>query len=660
MESGPDRTAARAPWRPSPRTRRGVAAVAIGLSTAYALAQGVAALPPVRAWARLRAEEALRARLGEVALGEVGFDPLFRIVAGPLALGGDPGRPAISVERARLRADLLSLLAGRPELASIRLAGVRVDATRPAALAELVARRRGPAPAAPGAPTASHAWPRVHVRGLHVAAALRGLPVEVGPVDLDVLPRDRGAGGVRLEARLPEGGRVAVEVERGASLDVHVRASRLRPGALGSTVVALPVRLAAGEGEVALDATLGNDLSQGEGTVRASAAGLEIESARLAREPVGPFRVSAEGRIAWDRAGGVLALREGRLALGDGALRAGLEAEVRRAEPGSGGGPRFSLTVAARRVPFTAFETALPASLGPPPGAPRPPGDLDASLALAGPLLAPGEWTLQASLDLARMRAAARKEAPVALRSPFTFEPEDGPPFVVGPENPDFVPIDELPDHVVRAVTTAEDAGFFGHQGFDFDELGIALAEGLGAGRVVRGGSTITQQLAKNLFLTRDKVLARKVREALAAVALEATVPKPRLLEIYLNVAEWGPGLHGIGPAARHWFGKDPRRLSVKEAAFLASVIPNPVRYDAMRARGALTEAWEQRVSEILLHMNGHGVIDDDALVRALAEPLVFARTAEEAGEVEGGDPGREEDAGSPAEPPGPGPDPGH
>ena len=655
MESGPGLSTARIPWRPSPRARRRAAAVAAALSAAYAIAQGVGALPPVRAWARLRAEEALRARLGEVALGEVGIDPLFRVVAGPLALGGDAGRPAIAIERARLRADLLSILSGRPELASIRLSGVRADATRPAALAALLAGRRAPPSASGAARAAPHDWPRVHVRGLHVAAALRGLPVEVGPVDLDVVPRDGGARGVRLEARLPEGGRIALDVERGATLDVHLRASGLRPGALGSAVVALPVRLADGQGEVVLDATLASDLSRGEGTARASASGLELESERLAHEPVGPFRVAAEGRLAWNRAEGVLALRDGTLTLGDRALGASLDAEVRRAEPGSTGGPRFSLTVSARRVPFAAFAAALPPSLGPPTAAPRPPADLDANLALAGPLLSPGEWTFQASLDLARMRAAARKDPPVALRSPFTFEPEDGPPFVVGPENPDFVPIDDLPDHVVRAVTTAEDAGFFGHQGFDFDELGIALAEGLEAGRVVRGGSTITQQLAKNLFLTRDRVLARKVREALAAVALEATVPKPRLLEIYLNVAEWGPGLHGIGPAARHWFGKDARQLSVKEAAFLASVIPNPVRYDAMRARGAMTDAWEQRVSEILLHMNDHGVIDEDVLVRALAEPLAFARTPEEAGEDPGGaDAGPAagpEPAGAPSEP---------
>jgi len=179
---------------------------------------------------------------------------------------------------------------------------------------------------------------------------------------------------------------------------------------------------------------------------------------------------------------------------------------------------------------------------------------------------------------------------------------------------------------VVRAVTTSEDAGFFAHAGFDFDELRNALAAGAEAGRVVRGGSTISQQLAKNLYLTRERTLARKVREAVITVGLEATVPKARLLEIYLNVIEWGPGIHGIGPAARHWFGKDVRDLSPGEAAFLASVIPNPVRYHGMLARGEPSPTWRERVDALLLRMSEQGALSDDELLRALDQPILFAR----------------------------------
>jgi membrane peptidoglycan carboxypeptidase len=227
------------------------------------------------------------------------------------------------------------------------------------------------------------------------------------------------------------------------------------------------------------------------------------------------------------------------------------------------------------------------------------------------------------------MREVSRRAPPVALRSPFVHRVHAGQRAVelrVGPGNPDFVPLADLPEHVVRAVTTSEDAGFFGHAGFDFDELRNALAAGAEAGRVVRGGSTISQQLAKNLFLSREKTIARKVREAFVTVGLEATVPKTRLLEIYLNVIEWGPGIHGIGPAARAWFGKDARDLAPGEAAFLASVIPNPVRYHGMLARGGPSPTWRDRVDALLLKMSEHGAISDDELLRALDQPIVFAR----------------------------------
>jgi membrane peptidoglycan carboxypeptidase len=115
----------------------------------------------------------------------------------------------------------------------------------------------------------------------------------------------------------------------------------------------------------------------------------------------------------------------------------------------------------------------------------------------------------------------------------------------------------------------------------------------------------------------------------MVAVALEASVPKARLLEIYLNIAEWGPGIWGLGPAAQHYFGKPARELSVREAAFLASIIPNPVRYHGYYTRGALDEPWTDRLRVLLLHMAEAGVLTEEQLVEALDAPLDFAgRTA--------------------------------
>jgi monofunctional biosynthetic peptidoglycan transglycosylase len=278
-------------------------------------------------------------------------------------------------------------------------------------------------------------------------------------------------------------------------------------------------------------------------------------------------------------------------------------------------------------VDYAGLVAGLPAALAPPPAAPRPEGAFAARLGLSGPLATPAAWTVDAALDLSALRAAARRGPPPPLAAPFVHHPDPADPrreLRVGPENPEFVPLADLPEHVVRAVTTSEDAGFFGHSGFDFEELRNALAEGAEAGRVVRGGSTITQQLAKNLFLSPERTLARKVREAVITIGLEASLPKRRLLEIYLNVAEWGPGLWGIGPAARHWFGKDARELTAKEAAFLASIIPSPIRYHAMYERGFPSDRWEARVNDLLFKMTEQGALSDDQLLEGLEAPLQF------------------------------------
>jgi hypothetical protein len=295
-----------------------------------------------------------------------------------------------------------------------------------------------------------------------------------------------------------------------------------------------------------------------------------------------------------------------------------------------GAGVPFALSVRADDVDFAAAVAALPPALGLPPEAPHPGGTLDARIDLAGPLVAPAAWSVDAALDLSRVREEARRRPPVALRAPFVHRPEvergQPPALVIGPHSPDFVPIAELPPHVIRAVTASEDAGFYGHEGFDFEELRNAVAQGAEQGRLVRGGSTITQQLAKNLYLSREKTFVRKVREAVVTVALEASVPKQRLLEIYLNVAEWGPRIWGIGPAARHWFGVEARDLTPRQAAFLAVIIPNPVRFHRQWSRGAPTEGWDQRVDALLLKLGAQGVLDEEALRNALAERLAFAR----------------------------------
>jgi monofunctional biosynthetic peptidoglycan transglycosylase len=145
--------------------------------------------------------------------------------------------------------------------------------------------------------------------------------------------------------------------------------------------------------------------------------------------------------------------------------------------------------------------------------------------------------------------------------------------------------LDDISPRLVEAVIAAEDSTFCAHRGFDMKAIEQALkanarVEKRGKGRI-RGGSTISQQTAKNVFLWPGRDWVRKGLEAGYTVLIEAVWGKRRIMEVYLNVAEWAPGVYGAEAAARHWFGKGADDLSAREAARLAAILPSPRRYDA-------------------------------------------------------------------------------
>jgi monofunctional biosynthetic peptidoglycan transglycosylase len=137
--------------------------------------------------------------------------------------------------------------------------------------------------------------------------------------------------------------------------------------------------------------------------------------------------------------------------------------------------------------------------------------------------------------------------------------------------------------HLKRAIIIAEDAKFVDHEGFDWEGIQRALDRNQRRGKVVAGGSTITQQLAKNLFLSGERSLLRKGQEAILAAMLEAAMDKRRIFEIYLNVAEWGENVFGAEAAARYYFGVDAAGLEPEQAARLAAMLPRPRYYDRNR-----------------------------------------------------------------------------
>jgi hypothetical protein len=152
---------------------------------------------------------------------------------------------------------------------------------------------------------------------------------------------------------------------------------------------------------------------------------------------------------------------------------------------------------------------------------------------------------------------------------------------IVGPENPYFTPLDSISPLFQSAVLTSEDGNFYVHAGFNEDAFRKSIATNYKAGRFQRGGSTISMQLVKNVYLTRKKTIARKAEEALIVWLLESNrlVSKSRMFEVYLNIIELGPGIYGIGEASEFYFSKHPSQLDLAESIFLASLLPHPKWY---------------------------------------------------------------------------------
>src|SRR4051812_28842010 len=166
-----------------------------------------------------------------------------------------------------------------------------------------------------------------------------------------------------------------------------------------------------------------------------------------------------------------------------------------------------------------------------------------------------------------------------------------------------WVPYERISASLKRAVVAAEDAKFLDHEGFDWEAIQEAMAKNQRKGRVVAGASTISQQLAKNLFLSGERSWLRKAQEAIITGMLEHLMTKRRILELYLNVAEWGDGVFGAEAAARHHFGVSAASLGPEQAAWLAAVLPAPRRY----VRGGTTPYIDGRVATILVRMEKEG-----------------------------------------------------
>lgn len=175
------------------------------------------------------------------------------------------------------------------------------------------------------------------------------------------------------------------------------------------------------------------------------------------------------------------------------------------------------------------------------------------------------------------------------------------------------------------AIVLSEDWSFFDHEGVDVEQMKVALSEMVDEGKF-RGASTITQQMVKNVFLSSSRTIWRKFHEIILAHKVDRLLSKNKILEIYLNSIEYGPGLYGIKAASQHYFKKSPSELGPKESAFLAMLLPSPKRYYVSFSKKRLTKFANSRIKAILKKMRMGKVITAEQYDNEVATPLSWEK----------------------------------
>jgi hypothetical protein len=358
-------------------------------------------------------------------------------------------------------------------------------------------------------------------------------------------------------------------------------------------------------------------------------AGLTVAHPMLAPVPVP--RLGFDARIK-----GTFETKERTLRLAEAAidfrnLHAVLTADVANV----GRKPRFAATLQVRPLPCQVALQAFPSELVPNLQGYKLTGtfstdlhvgvdleDLEAPVDLGGHVGIEGCKVTQAPEWTSSERLSTTFEQTVE------YEPGKWMSFLVGPESPDWVPFAELSPHLVNSIMTTEDSGFFKHHGFISSEFRSALQQNLQRGYFRLGASSISMQMVKNVLLTREKTLSRKLQEMFLTWYLEHHIPKERIMEIYFNVIEFGPGIYGIGRAARHYFGKSAKELEPQEAAWFSSILPNPKRryVQYCHANGMLDNKWDAYIKRIMRRMHERGRLTDEEYERAQQTPLRFSR----------------------------------
>jgi hypothetical protein len=473
-----------------------------------------------------------------------------------------------------------------------------------------------------------HDGPRVEVRGGRVAV---GTALTLSDIEGSIVPR----GGGRLALALWGGwGDAAtrlwkadgtIDPGRGHA-DVRLAAQRFRLDRLGPVLAGAPI-LDPHETEVDADLTL----RQADGAVDFEGH-LDVFGLTIFHPGIGPAAVrdlDAEVRTRGRFDARARKLRVDELLLEHSGVRARVAGTVERLGTPQ---PRIEAKLEVPPLPCRRLLAALPEGLFPIVRRFQIDGSFSAELHAEVDFAALESVALDGriGIDGCRVVVAPPEGDAKKLLLPFSHRvrpmPDVETTFEVGPANRDFTPLGDVSTHLVNSIMTTEDSRFFDHRGFIGREFRSALARDLRERRFALGASSITMQMVKNVMLTHEKTLARKLQELFLTWHVEQTLPKERILEIYLNVIELGPGIYGIGAAARHYFGKSPRDLTPREAAFFSSILPSPKRRYVHYCHGVPSPKWERYLDRILRRMHERGRLSQVDLEAALASPLVFDR----------------------------------
>ena len=198
----------------------------------------------------------------------------------------------------------------------------------------------------------------------------------------------------------------------------------------------------------------------------------------------------------------------------------------------------------------------------------------------------------------------------------------------------DWVGLDQVSEIARATILLSEDSAFYQHNGFDWNQIELAFRKNWEKQKFARGGSTISQQVVKNVFLSSHKSLWRKIQEAILTVRLEREVRKRRILEVYLNIAEFGEGLYGISAAAQFYFKKTPAQLNAKEGAFLAMLLPSPKRYSVSFRKKELSKYADSVIQDLFSKLVATARLTEEESRVQLAPPLLF-ETAKPAASIQ-------------------------